>query len=84
MSLKDTVESMKNLLAEIGADLPKAEGGNKAASQRVRVNTIELEKVAKAYRKESIAAEKKAEKAKSAPKKVAPKKATAKMPKKKK
>lgn len=83
MAFKDTVETMKNLLAEIGTDLPKAEEGNKAASQRVRVNTIELEKIAKQYRKESIAAEKKGAKPKAS-KKAAPKKAPAKPVKKKK
>ena len=39
-------------------DLQKAEGGNKAASQRVRTGTVRLEKVAKLYRKESIKTEK--------------------------
>lgn len=40
-------------------DLQKANGGNKAAAQRVRTGTILLEKCAKLYRKESVAAEKK-------------------------
>ncbi|MBM3199112.1 MAG: histone [Chlamydiae bacterium] len=84
MALNNTVKSMKGLLEEITADLGKAERGNKAAAQRVRVNTIRLEKTAKLYRKESIAAEKKESKAKPAAKKPAAKKATAKMPKKKK
>ena len=85
MSLKDTVAEMNNFLAEITADLEKATNGNKAAAQRVRVNTIALEKTAKMYRKESVAAEKKGSKSKaSAPKKTAAKKATAKVPKKKK
>lgn len=59
MALKQTVNEMNQLLAEITQDLQKAEGGNKAASQRVRTGTINLEKVAKKYRKESIAEEKK-------------------------
>lgn len=59
MSLKDTVNQMRTLLAEINVDLEKSANGNKAASQRVRVYTIELEKVAKLYRKESVHAEKK-------------------------
>ncbi len=83
MGLKDTVCEVKELLAGISADLAKAEKGNKAAAQRVRVQTIELEKVAKTYRKESVQAEKKADK-KAAPKKTPAKKATAKVPKKKK
>ena len=87
MAFKDTVRTMKELLEEIMADLQKGENGNKAAAQRVRVYTIDLEKVAKLYRKESISAEKKGAK-KAAPKKAAPKKgagkkATAKVPKRK-
>lgn len=59
MSLKDTVKHMRDLLCNITVDLEKADGGNKAASQRVRTGTVRLEKIAKAYRKESIATEKK-------------------------
>lgn len=59
MALKQTVHEMNQLLSEITQDLQKAEGGNKAASQRVRTGTIHLEKVAKKYRKESISEEKK-------------------------
>lgn len=89
MALNSTVKNMRGLLEEIVADLAKAERGNKAAAQRVRVNTIRLEKTAKLYRKESVHAEKKETKKKPVAKKVAAKKpaakkATAKMPKKKK
>lgn len=95
MALKDTIKTMKGLLCEITGDLDKAEGGNKAASQRVRTGTIKLEKTAKMYRKESINAEKSgsfkkkpkaakkaapAKKAKPQPKPVAKKKPTAKIP----
>lgn len=59
MSLKDTHKTMKELLSNITYDLEKAENGNKAASQRVRTGTVRLEKLAKLYRKESIASEKK-------------------------
>lgn len=59
MSLKETFKHMKDLLANITTDLEKSEGGNKAAAQRVRTGTVKLEKVAKAYRKESISSEKK-------------------------
>lgn len=78
---------MKALIEEIAFDLGKSDRGNKAASQRVRTNTIKFAKVAKLYRKESIAekgkaaggkkkaAGKKAGAAKkAAPKKAAPKK----------
>jgi hypothetical protein len=58
MAIKDTFKHMKDLLNHITHDLAKAEGGNKAASQRVRTGTVRLEKVAKLYRKESIKAEK--------------------------
>lgn len=91
MALKSTIKKMHQLLEEITIDLHKAEGGNKAASQRVRTGTIALEKLAKQYRKESIANEKTAKKpaakrktAKKAPAKKAvkakakPKRATAK------
>jgi hypothetical protein len=58
MALKDTHKHLRDLLTHITHDLEKADGGNKAASQRVRTGTVKLEKVAKAYRKESIKAEK--------------------------
>ncbi len=58
MSLRDTIKEMKELLHNITSDVDKAEGGNKAASQRVRTGTVKLEKVAKLYRKESIHSEK--------------------------
>lgn len=89
MSLKETFKHMRDLLSNITNDLEKADAGNKAASQRVRTGTVKLEKVAKLYRKESIASEKKnkgqkkapkaaASKAKAAaPKKAAPSKAKA-------
>jgi hypothetical protein len=58
MELKETTKHMRDLLSQITADLEKADGGNKAASQRVRTGTVKLEKIAKAYRKESIKSEK--------------------------
>lgn len=75
MALKDTMSAMRTLLHSVAHDLDKSGNGNKAASQRVRTGTIKLEKVAKMYRKESVAAEKKGGKA---PKKAAAKKAPAK------
>lgn len=50
MALKDTAK-MRDLLESIQRDLDKAERGNKAAAQRVRTDSIKLEKVAKVYRK---------------------------------
>lgn len=57
MSLKSTVEEMRQLLHAVLDDLAKAAQGNRAASQRVRVTTIDLEKTAKKYRKESVTSE---------------------------
>ncbi len=76
---------MRKLLMEICVDLEKAVNGNKTASQRVRVHTIELEKIAKLYRKESVTSEKKSfAKAKaSGSKKSSSKKAASKVAKKK-
>lgn len=58
MALKDTIKTMCSVLEHIQRDMVKAEKGNKAASQRVRTGSIKFEKVAKLYRKESVAAEK--------------------------
>lgn len=58
MALKDTTKHLRDLLSHITTDLEKADGGNKAASQRVRTGTVKLEKIAKLYRKESIKNEK--------------------------
>lgn len=91
MALKETISTLKKHVQELQRDLEKATGGVKAASQRVRMGTIRLAKVAKVYRKESIAAEKGIVKKKNAIKKTSvktpppskAKKATAKLPKKK-
>lgn len=80
MSLKETIQELKELLNNISHDLEKAEIGNKAASQRVRTGTVQLEKIAKSYRRESIEAEKLPEgsrKAAPASKKNTPSKAPA-------
>lgn len=58
MALQKTIDEMRGLLDHITRDLEKAEKGNKAASQRVRTGTVQLEKIAKTYRKESIHEEK--------------------------
>ena len=59
MSLQSTTKELRDLLSQLTHDLEKADGGNKAASQRVRTGTVKLEKVAKRYRKDSISTEKK-------------------------
>jgi histone H1-like protein Hc1 len=58
MSLSDTISKLEMLLLSIAKDLEKTSRGNKTAAQRVRVGTIRLERVAKLFRKESVAAEK--------------------------
>lgn len=78
MGLNETVKHMREILGGICVDLEKANGGNKAASQRVRTGTIKLEKVAKKYRKESINAEKSGSMKRPAKKKAAAKKSSAK------
>ena len=77
MALKDTIKHMRDLLHHISHDLEKSEGGNKAASQRVRTGTVKLEKIAKSYRKESIKSEKTPGAKKPAHKKAAKHKAKA-------
>ena len=71
MAIKETFKNLKDLLISITHDLDKAEGGNKAASQRVRTGTVKLEKVAKLYRKESIKTEKQTKGTKKTAKKAA-------------
>lgn len=58
MGLKETTNHLKKLMHEIAHDIEKAAEGNKTAAQRVRTNSIKFAKVAKVYRKESVAAEK--------------------------
>lgn len=58
MSFGETVGKMESLLCALTKDLLKASRGNKSAAQRVRVGTIQLEKIGKQFRKESVHAEK--------------------------
>ncbi len=62
MALSETLVQLNCLLTRVVADLSKVHRGNKSAAQRVRVGTIDLEKIAKKFRKESVAAEKYANK----------------------
>ena len=59
MALKSTITTLRKLMADMCHDLDKADRGNKTAAQRVRIGTIKFTKLAKIYRKESVAAEKK-------------------------
>lgn len=58
MALKETMQHLDHILAGVAKDLTKVNRGNKSAAQRVRVGTIKLERVAKLFRRESVAAEK--------------------------
>ena len=69
MGLKETVHQMHHLLAVLTKDLSKVGNGTKAAAQRVRTGSIKFQKIAKAFRKESVHAEKSGQfKKKSKPK----------------
>lgn len=58
MALKETTNQLQELLECVTKDLEKGARGNKAASQRVRTGTVKFEKIAKLYRKQSVAHEK--------------------------
>jgi hypothetical protein len=58
MALDETMLQLNAIVAKLVMDLGKAHRGNKSAAQRVRVSTLDLEKLGKQYRKESVAAEK--------------------------
>ena len=54
--MKETIAKINEVIAALQADLAKAaEGNNKAAAARARKATLELEKLGKAFRKQSIA-----------------------------
>lgn len=58
MALKETIPQLQHILSQLMRDLAKASNGNKTAAQRVRTGTIHLQKIAKVFRKESVASEK--------------------------
>ena len=49
------IAKINEVIAALQADLAKAAEGNKAAAARARKSTLELEKLGKAFRKQSIA-----------------------------
>ncbi len=59
MPFSKTTDEMAEILATIMKDIPKAQKGNKLATQRIRCATIELSKVSKKWRKLSLEVEKK-------------------------
>ena len=52
--MKETIAKMNEVMASLQAELAKAAEGNKAAASRARA-TLELEKLGKEFRKQSIA-----------------------------
>jgi hypothetical protein len=81
MALKETISAMRQHLVRLVHNLEKAAGGNRAAAQRVRTESIKFAKTAKVFRKESVDAEKGGKKAKRGGK--TPKKSSVKTPRKK-
>lgn len=56
--MKENVESLIKIGEEIKADLTLyIEKGNKSAGRRARKKTLEFEKLAKQFRKDSVAAD---------------------------
>ena len=53
--MKETNAKMNEVMASLQAELAKAAEGNKAAASRARKATLELEKLGKEFRKQSIA-----------------------------
>ena len=53
--MKETIAKINEDIAALQADLDKAAEGNKAAAARARKATLELEKLGKTFRKQSIA-----------------------------
>ena len=52
--MKETIAKINEVIATLQADLAKAAEGVKAAKARVRKATLELEKLGKQYRKETV------------------------------
>lgn len=75
MALKETSHKMSEMLHDMITDLEKSLQGNRAASQRARTRSIAFAKLAKVFRKESVAAEKKGGKKSFSKYKLAKKKA---------
>ena len=54
-NMKETIAKINEVMAVLQAELAKAAEGNKAAAARARKATLELEKLGKEFRKQSIA-----------------------------
>lgn len=55
VDMKETIAKLNDVMAVLQAELAKAAEGNKAAAARARKATLELEKLGKEFRKQSIA-----------------------------
>ena len=53
--MKETIAKINEVMAVLQAELAKAAEGNKSAASRARKATLELEKLGKEFRKQSIA-----------------------------
>lgn len=56
--MEELIIKIQTLTGSLAADLSKFNDGNKAAGARARKATLELEKLYKQFRKESVAASK--------------------------
>ena len=54
-NMKETIAKINEVMAVLQAELAKAAEGNKAAAARARKATLELEKLGKEFRKQSVA-----------------------------
>ncbi|MGN1215437.1 MAG: histone H1 [Candidatus Cryptobacteroides sp.] len=53
--MKETIKKITETVAVLQVELAKAAEGNKAAAARARKATLELEKLGKEFRKQSVA-----------------------------
>lgn len=72
MAMKDTIAKLRAIATDLNYEFEKALEGNKSAAQRARAHTLQFAKLAKIYRKESIAAFKKGGAKKGGAKRKAP------------
>ena len=54
-NMKETIKKITAIVETLQIELAKAAEGNKAAAARARKATLELEKLGKEYRKQSVA-----------------------------
>ena len=59
MTFMQTTEALVHLLTEVLEDVPKVLRGNKTVAQRIRTGTVEIAKIAKVWRRESLDQERK-------------------------